>query len=243
MARHINDRVYISYLVGVAINGLTNDCVMQIMSDMQQDIQSMTWLKNRLIEIDSIPFSVKPSLLGEREAMLRFFLTSEHMADVVRICEVNKSVEEKMLSLDEVAIGRNRTYFENHYAGVIAAFDMPYLQGYVALKDLGEKVEEDAKSNPDALLTGVLAPATHKIFSLTTRLKTGNNAIRAAIELYMIKAKTGKLPEELPTGLPGDLFSGKDFEYEKTPEGFILRCQGKDLGKDEIYEYEFKVKK
>ena len=51
------------------------------------------------------------------------------------------------------------------------------------------------------------------------------------------------LTDALPAGLPGDLFSGKDFEYEKTAEGFILRCQGKDLSKDEIYQYEFKVKK
>lgn len=242
MARHINDRVYISYLVGIAINGLTNGCVMQIMAEMPQDMQRLTWLKNQLIEIDSIPFSVKPAILGEREAVL-IFMTPEQLPDIVRLCEVDKSVEEKMLSLDEVAISRNRTYFENYYTGVIAGFDMPYVEGYAALTDLAKKIEKDVKSNPDAILTGVLAPATHKIFSLTTRFKTHNNAIKTAIELYMIKAKTGKLPDELPAGLPGDLFSGKDFEYEKTPEGFILRCQGKDLGKDEIYEYEFKVKK
>ena len=59
----------------------------------------------------------------------------------------------------------------------------------------------------------------------------------------MIKAKTGKLPDTLPAGLPGDLFSSKPFGYEKTPEGFILRCQGKDLGRNEVYEYEFKMKK
>ena len=35
----------------------------------------------------------------------------------------------------------------------------------------------------------------------------------------------------------------KDFEYKKTANSFILRCQGKDLGRDEVYEYEFKVKK
>ena len=30
--------------------------------------------------------------------------------------------------------------------------------------------------------------------------------------------------------------------WVKNKDGFILRCQGKDLDKDEIYEYEFKVK-
>ena len=50
-------------------------------------------------------------------------------------------------------------------------------------------------------------------------------------------------PVLAPAGLPPDLFSGRDFQYEKTKDGFVLRCQGKDLSKDKIYEYEFKVKK
>jgi len=242
MARHINDRVFISYLVGIAINGMTNGCVMQIMSDMPQDMQSMTRLKNQLIEIDSIPLSVKPALLGEREVMLGA-MTLEQMPEVARFCGGDKSVKEKILSLDDAMVERNKRHFENYYSGVIGAYDMPYVEGYTVLKDLGEKMLKDVKSNPDATLTGILAPATHKIFSLLTRFETHNNAIKTAIEIYIIKAKTGKLPDELPAGLPKDLFSGKDFEYEKTDDGFILRCQGKDLNKNKTYEYEFKVKK
>ena len=85
-------------------------------------------------------------------------------------------------------------------------------------------------------------PAFGQVRSLATRIRTHDNAIRTAVEIYMIKAKTGKLPEALPAGLPGDLFSGKDFEYQITDEGFILRCQGTDLSRDEVYEYEFGVK-
>jgi hypothetical protein len=73
--------------------------------------------------------------------------------------------------------------------------------------------------------------------------KTLFNAIIAAVEIYIVKAKTSRLPDTLPAGLPRDLFSGKDFEYEKTKDGFILRCRGKDLDKDEFYQYEFKVPK
>ncbi len=242
MARHVNDRIFMGYLVGIAVNSMTNNCVTQIMADMPQDMQSLTNLKNQLIEIDSISFSVEPAILGEREAAL-MFMTSEQLPGIIKLCGLDKSVEEKILSLDETALNRGRTYFENYYANVTAAFDMPYLQGDASLRNLEKKVKEDTKKNPDAILTEVLAPATHKIFSLKTRFETHNNAIKTALELYLIKAKIGKLPDELPAGLPGDLFSSKDFEYEKTSDGFILRCQGKDLGKNEIYEYEFKVKK
>ena len=35
----------------------------------------------------------------------------------------------------------------------------------------------------------------------------------------------------------------KDFKYEKTKAGFILHCPDKDLNKDEINQYEFKLSK
>jgi len=54
-------------------------------------------------------------------------------------------------------------------------------------------------------------------------------------------ADTGKLPDALPAGLPIDMFSGKPFEYSKTEDSFVLKCPGKDLSKDEAYEYKFKV--
>ena len=242
MERHINDRIYISYLVGLAINGMTNDCLIQIISDMPQHAQNMTRLKNDLLKIDGIPFSVKPAILGEREAVL-IFMTPEQLPDIVKLCEVDKAVMEKIYSLDKAAIARNREYHKNHVACLIDAFDMPYVEGYTVIKELHKKMKEDVKSDPDLFLTELLEPAVDRIFTLSKRFKTHNNAIKTAIELYLIKARMGKLPSELPAGLPKDLFSGKDFEYKKTADGFILRCQGKDLGKDETYEYEFKVKK
>ena len=74
------------------------------------------------------------------------------------------------------------------------------------------------------------------------RLEAGTKAMQAALAVYLSRAKTGRLPEALPVGVPGDPFSGKALAYEKTAEGFVLRCQGKDLDKDEAYEYEYKVR-
>jgi len=256
MARHINDRIFICYLVGIAINSMTNNCLIEIMSDMPQHTRNMTRLKNDLIEIDSIPLSIKPALLGEREVML-MSMEPENISETLYFLEnlgpsegddpsdnhINDSIKEKLLSADEAFLEANRKYFENYYSGVMAAFDMPYTQGYTVMMDLSEKMEKDVKTNPDVTLVSVLAPPMHKIFSIKTRFQTHNNAIKAAIEIYQVKAKTGKLPEKLPANLPGDIFSGKPFDYEITSEGFILRCQGKDLGKDELHEYEFKVAK
>jgi hypothetical protein len=237
MARHLNDRAIVVYCMYAAINYRTNDCVMQILSDMPQDIQNLSRLKERLAEIGG-PFSVKLAILGDRDAVL--ISAPEILTDDKCLKEVLKG---KTLSFDDAMIERNKKYGENYYTGIIAAFNMPYVQGYAAMKDLTEKVRKDVSGNPDATLTAIVMPPMGKVFSIVTRLQTYDNAIRAAIEIYMIKAKTGKLPEELPADLPCDLFSGKPFNYAKTPDGFILRCQGKNLGNDETYEYKFKVKK
>jgi len=52
------------------------------------------------------------------------------------------------------------------------------------------------------------------------------HAVQAAIAIYLIKAKTGQLPQTLPADLPKDPYSDKDFEYRVTERGFILRCRG-----------------
>lgn len=66
------------------------------------------------------------------------------------------------------------------------------------------------------------------------------DGIKAAVEVYLVVAKTGQLPEKLPSHLPKDPFTGQDFGYEITDEGFALRCQGEDFRKSFL---EFKVKK
>ena len=57
--------------------------------------------------------------------------------------------------------------------------------------------------------------------------------IKAAVEIYLVLVKTGKLPKKLPDGLPMDPYSGEDFGYEITDEGFALRCQLDDQRKKE----------
>jgi hypothetical protein len=99
------------------------------------------------------------------------------------------------------------------------------------------------EDNKHAVLTAFLTPATRNAYNLSVRANALNNATRTAVEIYIIKTKTGKLPDALPADSPKDPFSGKDFEYEVTKKGFILRCQAEDLKKNDIHQYEFKVSK
>jgi hypothetical protein len=256
MARHANDnRIIISYLVGNAIQKLSNDCVVWILGQMPQDVGSMTRLKGQLTEIDSMPFSIKPAIEYEHVAIKAYMgkETTDDMLHLLEVCGMkDESVKKKLRSFNQAMIDRNRQYFEDYGTGIRAAFDMPYAQAFAEFTSLTQKAKEDAKSKPEAIFTAALISTFdstdavvsqyNKMLSIIIQSLTQDNAIRTAIEVYLIKAQTGKLPEVLPEGLAGDLFSGKPFLYDKTKEGFILCCQGKDLSKDEIYKYEFKIK-
>ncbi len=73
-------------------------------------------------------------------------------------------------------------------------------------------------------------------------------AVQAAIALYLIKAKTGQLPQTLPADLPKDPHTGKDFEYQATEKGFLLRCGARFAAyggygpNPEPLQFEFQVK-
>ncbi len=69
------------------------------------------------------------------------------------------------------------------------------------------------------------------------------NGVKAAVEVYLVIAKTGQLPKTLPDGLPKDPFTGRDFVYEITDDGFALRCQGKEFLSRKNRWLDFKVRK
>jgi hypothetical protein len=68
------------------------------------------------------------------------------------------------------------------------------------------------------------------------------NCTKAAVELYLIIAKTGQLPDELPDYLPKDPYTGRGFLYEITDDGFILSCQS-DMFKQGKERFIFHIRK
>ena|GEM_PF-494684 len=242
MARHVNDRILISHLVGIALEALANDCVIGILSEMPEDEQSLRWLKGELVKIDAVPFSLEQVLQGEREANL-ISMSPERLTKVLDSGIDKRSrdvISERVHEKDEEFFQKNREYWRNYIGRVTGALGLPYAKAHSELKRLAEELPKEADKNPDAVLTAFLfGPAMNRICTLSVRSKTHYNAVKAGIEVYIIKARTGRLPDALPSGLPGDLFSGKAFKYEKAGNGFILRCQGKDLDKDTTYSYGF----
>jgi len=68
------------------------------------------------------------------------------------------------------------------------------------------------------------------------------NSVQAAVELYLIMVKTGQLPEELPDYLPKDPYTGRNFLYEITDDGFVIGCRS-DIFKRGNERFTFGVQK
>lgn len=158
-------------------------------------------------------------------------------------CDFKTKVLELVRTADAQFYTRNIAYWNDFMDHVEAAFAMPYPQAYAELQKLDKKPCEEFDTNPDATLTACFAPEFLRIYALSIRLDAHSKALRTAIDLYSSYAKTGRLPDALPAGLPQDPFSGEPFQYEKTANGFILRCAGKDLDKNEPYTFEYGIKK
>ena len=236
----------INLLVGIAIERIANKCIQDILSSAPIDLKTLQHLKAQLDEFDNRLLPTELTWNTEREVMA-MYITTEKIQEVLPLLEYEDEPEfndarEFILAADEQFCQKNLDYYNEYWAAVFSAFDLPYEQAYAGLESLANKLVED-KENPDATMTCMLAPATQRIYNIDVLRKTFSNALKTALEIYIINAKTGRLPDTLPSGLPKDLFSGKPFQYAKTAEGFILRCQGRDLDKDEIHGYEFKIKK
>jgi len=247
MARHVGDRLLISHLVGSALNALANKRIGDVLSRMPDDLETLTRLKNQIYDITSRASSLKGAMSSEREIALQQ-IRKENIGTILESLGdvpdgMSKDSIEKVRNGDEEFFRASREYYSNYVTSVQAALDLPYPQSHKQLEQLSEKAEKQSADDPAAILFAAFWPAATRICTLDVKARTHFNALKSAIDIYIARAKTGRLPDTLPAGLPKDLFSGKDFEYEKTKDGFVLRCPGKDLDKDEINRYEFKLSK
>jgi hypothetical protein len=239
-----NDGILISYLVGISANALANGVIIDILPGVSGDVKTLSWLKGRMLAVSGALPSLKSAI--NRDMQVCGQNICREKADYILEMCADQVPEQKAKTIrrgDEAFFEASRVNFMQYMAAIMSIIEQPYPQSHEELVRLGKKPALESKGNPHAILTGMLMPALHRCLSLDVRIRTHFNAIITALDLYIARARTGQLPDALPEDALKDLFSDKDFEYEKTADGFILRCRGKDLDKDEIYEHAFKVRK
>jgi len=102
-------------------------------------------------------------------------------------------------------------------------------------------------AHPEKLLTLYIVNRSDEVVASLYRLYVDHvallNVLMTGIEVYLTEAETGQLPEKLPEGVPKDPFTGRDFAYEITEEGFTLSLPDKNIPEQRQRPYEFKVQK
>lgn len=250
-AYHIGNDTLISYLVTISVRAMAYKCIQEVTAQAASDVELLQWLKSELATSPISTFSPVPiriiSPVGPLKFEIEIVMDLMQMENIEKLARVlgdsnEKKVAEIIRKSDANILQKARQmYTERMYSAFnVWRTPMPYEQAYSQLKQSSDNFDPN---DPASAAAGAFMPALHKIFSQETWVKTQFNAIIAGIEILLDRASTGQLPDALPSGLPKDAFSVRDFEYEKTKDGFVLRCRGKDLSKDKIYQYEFKLSK
>lgn len=240
-ARHVGDDTLISYLVSRSIRGVAYKCMQDVMGRAAGDAKLLQWLKGELAKSDAETLSPVRPLKMELDVVsdLMRIENVEKLAQVLAGFGGKVSAAEIAKKADEKTLRRARQIYTERInsALTILSTSMSYDQAEAQLKQLAGNLDSN---DPSEATVQAFIPALDKIFAQKVAIETHANAIHAAIEILLSRAGTGQLPDALPSGLPKDAFSGKDFEYAKTKDGFVLRCPGKDL---DVYRYEFKIRK
>ena len=252
IALHACDRMLVCYLFGNQINRLANETTQVVLGLMPGDVEELNRFKSCLTQSQEQFPSLAPHIMLEAHAWIAM-MQKDKVQPILDIYKEGslagysmKPVLERIRKGDDMFFERNRDYYLNAASTVVGTLEseLPYTQICAKLDGLVEQwSREEEEDNPDAIFTAYFFPMRTRLYQSTVRQQNHVNALKTAIDLYIIKIRTGQLPDTLPADSPPDLFSGKSFAYAKTAEGFILRCQGKeDPKKDEVHKYEFKAK-
>jgi hypothetical protein len=175
-------------------------------------------------------------------------LMNSEMSEEQKLSEIEKIISE---SKDEGTIEFLRSVSNSIkrsiYIETIIKSEMTEKQKQVEMKKVFNEIQQ-TESEAMAMLTmsfagmeGMIDP----LFKSQVEHEAHINGIKVAVEIYLVLSKTGKLPEQLPDGLPKDPFTGRDFIYNITDKGFTLRCEsGNNRQNEQLLRWlTFKVQK
>jgi len=250
-ARQVRGENNMLCLLSLAFDVQSLESIQFILCIMPPDEELLKWLQSQFVSIQGIPQLFAKSLEREFKLTLQRLRTNRKLLRTIRIQLVEsteyKNAKKRFLNLtDENLIAMVRKPYAKFLDSTLQALSSkkPYEQTYRRIESLSNELFEQYKDNPAIGWTiEDYVESMPNRYNVHIAHSSYLNAIKAAIEIYISAVNTGQLPKALPDYLPKDPYSGQDFEYKVTEEGFILRCRVKPINQDEIWQYEFKVKK
>ncbi len=218
-------------------------CIQDVVGQVTDDTELLKWFQCELAVSSRHTASLIRAVEIDRECVLDL-LRMEKIESLARFyAEDDEMAQQCIIFLaNEMVLKMAREFYTQRITTVLSILGrpMPYEQAYTQLKELG--VYFKPMENIIGTMANVFIPAFSAAYSLKVRADSHANALTAGIEICLHKARSGELPTALPADQPKDPFSGEDFEYERTDEGFVLGCRAKDLLKNTVHEYAFTLK-
>ena len=263
-ALHGGDEFPIAYLLAISTDVKALELIGLLLRDIQSDLKTLTWLKQQLALRKPSALSLSTAIRSDSEHVLQSVRTDNRLRDFTgKAIELKSLIDsetsEKESMTEEVLINlaaKPYIQFTNAAIRIIDRNDMTYDKRDTALGKLAEgfrrvhvdgfKVEAEL-FHPEKVLGytfALFAPDRLQKMHMRQVQHTGfYNRLSAGIDVLLVQSQTGQWPDSLPEGLPRDPFTGKDFKYEKTQEGFTLSFDSRYVKEAKGRRYEFKAKR
>ncbi|UCC97591.1 MAG: hypothetical protein JSW66_17325 [Phycisphaerales bacterium] len=249
-ARHVGDEGIFPYSTSTTLDGSALYCMRVLFGHMKPDVEILTWLKGELLTETGSPPSVARAFMTEMELALRKLRTNQQLLKSVRDEFVEKAGDDEAAKTiagltDEEFIA----LVQKPYADVLSsllqvmASEAPHTQKLADMQRLASELEGQFERYFFIHMVMYRPESAPSLYTHQVLHESSCNAFMAGMEIYLARAKTGRLPEELPAGLPKDPFTGKDFTYEVIKDGFGLSFPDKNVPKLKNRRYEFKVRR
>jgi hypothetical protein len=124
----------------------------------------------------------------------------------------------------------------------VVSQDHKLIDEIIEIKKLSNEKSEAEKLADILMFPSPFGKSITSMFKIQIRLMSMINSTKAAVELYIILAKTGQLPAKLPDYLPKDPYTNQNFIYEITDDGFVLSCNSDEFKRGRE-RFTFKVQK
>ncbi len=243
-ARHLGDETITLHNVSLMVDGVAFRGIRNILNNMPPDGELLTWLKDESAMSRGTPVSFVRAMDISLQHAVK--MLERHPTTVARIrnrivgeaaAMRGKEVEEEVRSItDEVLISEIQKQASSVFADFIDSVSQaveknkPYDQTYMEIELLTHKLLVHDIIVPFYDLTHVMI--TSRFYEIDVSHQTMMNATKAAVEIYLVRAKTGKLPDVLPAGLPKNPYTCRDFGYEIIDGGFAIQCEGKQFQRE-----------
>lgn len=220
--------------------------VRAVLEVMPPNEKTLRWLKEQLAEAPRM----SEVHIAKLEQFLQVWLRYDSPKAISELRQklvansVNETQKQKVMALtDNDLLSRIRKPFEEFHHAVIDTLNsnMSYEQKHARLESLEKEYADQAEDNPaidlSLLIYSVGIPSS---YNMTVRDTRWCNAYEVAVEIYLMKATTGRLPQTIPDGVLKDPLTDKNFLYKITSDGFVLSSPSRFRNWS---EFKFKVQR